>query len=289
MKKILILLLAILVCVGVDARSKKREKKKAKAKIENLIPAVPADSLSYALGVVQAPSLVQYLQQREAVDTALLDVALSALTCNLPEEQVERIIAFAAGLKVQKMNVQMVPNLNSELVGKPDTNYLQLPMMNLGLAEAAKGALTMMSNEQAQQLVQRQQEHMLGNVRVEGEQFLEQNKDAEGVVTRESGLQYKVLTMGTGAVATDTSMVEVHYEGRLLNGTIFDSSYQRGTPISLKPTQVIKGWAEALKLMPEGSTWELYVPYNLGYGENGTRNIPPYSTLIFKVQILKVN
>lgn len=288
MKKSLLLILAVLVCVGAEARSKKRDKKKAKTELVNTIPTVPADSLSYALGVVQASSMLQYLQQREAVDTAYIDVALSALTCNLPKEQVNRIIAFAAGLKIQQMNEQMVPNLNGELVGKPDSNYLVLPIMNQGLADAAKGELTMMSAELATQLVQRQQDHLLANVRIDGERFLEQNKDAEGVVTRESGLQYKVLTAGTGAVATDSSTVEVHYEGRLLNGTIFDSSYQRGKPITLKPTQVIKGWAEALKLMPEGSTWELYVPYTLGYGEQGTRNIPPYSVLIFKVQLLKV-
>jgi FKBP-type peptidyl-prolyl cis-trans isomerase FklB len=288
MKKTLIMVLAALVCAGTQARSKKRDKKKAKKEFVNPIQPVAADSLSYALGVVQSASLVQYLQQREGVDTALIDVAFAGVNSNLPEEEVKRVLAFAAGLKIQQMNQQMLPGLNRDLTGKEDTTYVQLPLMNQGLHDAAKGNLSMMSAEQAQAIVQRQQEHLMGNLRIEGERFLEQNKDAEGVVTLPSGLQYKILTQGTGAVAADSSMVEVHYEGRLLNGTVFDSSYQRGKTASFKPTQVIKGWREALCLMPEGSTWELYVPQELGYGETGTRNIPPFSTLIFKVQVIKV-
>ena len=89
-------------------------------------------------------------------------------------------------------------------------------------------------------------------------------------------------------MATDSTLVEVNYEGRLTDGTIFDSSYKRGQTAKFKPNQVIKGWTEALKLMPEGSTWELYLPYDLAYGKKGTGSIPPYSTLIFKVEIVKV-
>ena len=96
------------------------------------------------------------------------------------------------------------------------------------------------------------------------------------------------MKAGKGALATDTTLVEVNYEGRLTDGTIFDSSFKRGQTAKFKPTQVIKGWTEALKLMPEGSTWELYLPYDLAYGEKGTGSIPPYSTLIFKVEIVKV-
>ena len=103
-----------------------------------------------------------------------------------------------------------------------------------------------------------------------------------------SGLQYRVITQGKGVVANDTTDVEVHYEGKLIDGTIFDSSYQRGKTATFKPTQVIKGWTEALKMMPEGSTWELFIPYDLAYGERGNQNIPPFATLIFKVEVVKV-
>ena len=98
-----------------------------------------------------------------------------------------------------------------------------------------------------------------------------------------------MLTQGKGAVATDSTEVEVHYEGRLIDGTVFDSSYKRGKPSTFRPDQVIKGWREALTLMPEGSIWELYIPAELGYGERGSgQTIPGNSTLIFQVEIIKV-
>ena len=106
--------------------------------------------------------------------------------------------------------------------------------------------------------------------------------------TTKSGLQYRILTAGKGAVATDTSEVEVHYEGKLINGHVFDSSYKRGQTTSFRCNQVIRGWTEALKMMPEGSIWELYIPYDLAYGERGNQGIPPFSTLIFKVELIKV-
>jgi FKBP-type peptidyl-prolyl cis-trans isomerase len=146
----------------------------------------------------------------------------------------------------------------------------------------------MLTAEQAMELMQRQEKHVAEGLRLEGEKWLDQNAQKDSVVTTASGLQYKVLVQGEGAVATAESMVEVHYEGTLLDGTVFDSSYKRGQTASFKPTQVIKGWTEALQMMPEGSTWELYIPYNLAYGERGNRNIPPYSTLIFKVQVIAV-
>ena len=105
------------------------------------------------------------------------------------------------------------------------------------------------------------------------------------MVALPSGLLYKVVRKGDGALPTDTSTVEVHYEGKLIDGSIFDSSYQRGETTSFPLNQVIKGWQEGLKLMPVGSEYELVIPYTLAYGEVGTRGIPPFSTLIFKVEL----
>jgi len=120
--------------------------------------------------------------------------------------------------------------------------------------------------------------------------FLEENAKKEGVVTTASGLQYKVLTAGTGArPASGNAEVEVHYEGKLINGTVFDSSYKRGEPITFFLNQVIAGWTEGVQLMPVGSTYELYIPSELGYGARGAGGvIPPNATLIFKVELLKV-
>ncbi len=121
-----------------------------------------------------------------------------------------------------------------------------------------------------------------------GEQFLQENAGKEGVVTTESGLQYKVLTEGNGAKPQLTDQVRVHYEGRLIDGTVFDSSYQRGEPAVFGLQQVISGWTEALQLMPVGSVWEIYLPQELAYGGRDLGSIPPYSTLIFKVELLGI-
>jgi FKBP-type peptidyl-prolyl cis-trans isomerase FklB len=132
------------------------------------------------------------------------------------------------------------------------------------------------------------QERLYGKNKEEGAAFLAENKTKEGVVELPSGLQYKVITMGTGEKPKPTSKVKVNYVGRLIDGTEFDSSYKRKEPTSFKCNQVIKGWTEALCLMTEGSTWELYIPYNLAYGERAAGKIPPFSTLIFTVELLEI-
>ena len=289
MKKTLFLLLALCLCMGVDAQKTKKKNKPKKAKTYiNPVTPVPADSASYAMGVLQAPSLIQYLQQREGVDSAYVGEALSALSANLTAEQVDRIIAFAAGLKIVKMNEAMAADLNRQLTGKTDTTYVDLNLMNKALTDAGTGKVGMLTADQAMALMERQEKYVAEELRLAGEKWLDENAQKDSVVTTASGLQYKVLVQGEGEKAIEDSMVEVHYEGTLLDGTVFDSSYKRGQTASFKPTQVIKGWTEALQLMPVGSTWELYIPYHLAYGERGNRNIPPYSTLIFKVQVISL-
>lgn len=124
----------------------------------------------------------------------------------------------------------------------------------------------------------------------EGQSFLEENKKRAGVQTTASGLQYEVLTAGSGIKPKATDSVLVHYRGTLLNGKQFDSSYDRGEPISFPLNQVIKGWTEGVQLMPAGSKYKFFIPYDLAYGERGAgQDIPPYSALIFEVELLKVN
>ena len=123
----------------------------------------------------------------------------------------------------------------------------------------------------------------------EGETFLAENSKKEGVVTTPSGLQYRVITEGTGKQPSANSTVTVHYRGKLLDGTEFDSSYKRGEPATFPLSGVIAGWTEALQLMKVGSKYELFVPANLAYGERGSRGaIPPNATLIFEVELLAV-
>ena len=125
--------------------------------------------------------------------------------------------------------------------------------------------------------------------KAENEKFLADNKTKEGVKTTASGLQYKVIKEGKGEIPTETSRVKVHYKGTLIDGTEFDSSYKRNEPATFGVNQVIKGWTEALKLMPVGSKWELYIPQELAYGDRQTGGqIKPFSTLIFEVELLDI-
>ena len=126
-------------------------------------------------------------------------------------------------------------------------------------------------------------------LKAEGEKFLAENKTKEGVVTTESGLQYKVLTEGSGAKPTEADRVKVHYTGKLLDGTVFDSSVQRGEPATFGVTQVIRGWQEVLQLMPAGSKYQVWIPSELAYGASGAgQMIKPHATLEFEVELLEI-
>jgi FKBP-type peptidyl-prolyl cis-trans isomerase FklB len=133
-------------------------------------------------------------------------------------------------------------------------------------------------------------EKKTAHMKEEGKAFLDANKSKEGVQVTASGLQYKVLASGSGKSPDANSNVTVHYTGKLVDGTVFDSSVQRGQPASFGLNQVIRGWTEGLQLMKEGDKFIFYIPYDLGYGERGSgAQIPPYSTLIFEVELIKVN
>ena len=160
------------------------------------------------------------------------------------------------------------------------------------VSDVLEGKNTNINDAEAQQIVstfiQQQQEEQGKALRAAGEKFLEENAKKDNVVVLPSGLQYTVLREGEGRKPGATDNVQCHYEGTLIDGTVFDSSYTRNQPATFRPNQVIKGWTEALKMMPEGSIYELTIPYNLAYGERGNQAIPPYATLIFKVEVLKV-
>lgn len=150
-----------------------------------------------------------------------------------------------------------------------------------------------LSDAEAQAAVQdffsRKAEEQAKAAKAEGENFLAENAKKEGVKTLPSGLQYKVLREGDGRKPSATDKVECHYEGTLINGEVFDSSYSRGETATFGLNQVIKGWTEGLQLMQEGAKYRFFIPYNLAYGEHGAgQSIPPYATLIFDVELIKV-
>lgn len=143
--------------------------------------------------------------------------------------------------------------------------------------------MTYMQNRQAEKMKAMYTQNI-----EEGENFLAENKKREGVQETTSGLQYEVITMGTGDKPVETDMVKVHYTGMLIDSTKFDSSVDRGAPAEFGVNQVIQGWQEGIQLMPVGSKFKFYIPYELGYGENGTGPIPPYSVLVFEVELLEI-
>lgn len=162
-----------------------------------------------------------------------------------------------------------------------------------GIKDVLSGEKTAITHAEAQQVVNERfrqlAEEAYAKVKEEGEAFLAANKAKEGVVTLPSGLQYQVITEGTGKKPAATDRVQCHYEGTLIDGTVFDSSIRRGEPAVFGVNQVIKGWVEALQLMQEGAKWRLFIPQDMAYGANGAGEmIPPYSALIFEVELLKV-
>ena len=140
-----------------------------------------------------------------------------------------------------------------------------------------------------QEYLQRKGEERLKNVKAEGEAFLADNANKEGIVTLPSGLQYQVLQEGNGKSPKATDQVKCHYEGTLINGKVFDSSYRRGEPATFPLNGVIAGWTEGLQLMKEGAKYRFFIPFNLAYGTRGAgQDIPPYATLIFDVELIEV-
>lgn len=161
------------------------------------------------------------------------------------------------------------------------------------VCDVLTGAEPAISHREAQQLLNeyfdKQARKQAEGAIAEGKVFLEANAKKEGVVTTKSGLQYQVLREGTGRSPKATDKVRCHYEGTLINGTVFDSSYKRGEPADFPLNGVIPGWTEGVQLMKEGAKYRFFIPYLLGYGERGAgSSIPPYSTLIFDVELVKV-
>ena len=204
-------------------------------------------------------------------------------------------------LKTQKDKLSYAIGMNIGAGMKKDGLDIDPTILSQGVKDALAGTKPLMTETEAQtvmtefrtELMKKKQEaaqHVSEANKQEGQQFLAANKSKEGVITLPSGLQYKILKEGTGPKPTAADTVTVNYRGTLINGTEFDSSYKRNEPATFGVGQVIKGWTEALQLMPVGSKWQLFIPSDLAYGERSPgAEIGPNSTLIFDVELLSIN
>ena len=188
----------------------------------------------------------------------------------------------------------MIPGINKEVFGDSINIRVPLDVFMKGFKygfDASEEEVSKASDKASELLQQVKTNELLAvysDNKAAGEKVLAENKKKAGVVQLPSGLQYKVIKKGNGQIPGDEDVVKVHYEGRFIDGDVFDSTYERGEPASFRVSQVIKGWAEALTNMPVGSIWEVYIPHELAYGEREQGVIKPFSVLIFKIELLSI-
>ena len=270
----------------------KKDRQDAKANDGVVTLATAADSLSYAAGMVRTDGLVPYLKQSLGVDTAYMADFIRGYEDAMAKGFDDKTKAYYAGEQIAQMVSQrMLPFLKDEFAWRNDS--IVDAMFNKGFVNALLNDNSVMADSVAKSYFDKAFRQAIDErnaaTRKAGEDFLAANKQKDGVVVLPSGLQYKVLVKGTGDVPGEKDEVTVKYEGRLIDGTVFDSSYERGDGTTkFRPNQVIKGWQEALTMMPVGSKWELYIPYNLAYGERQAGKIKPYSALVFTVEMVGV-
>ncbi len=215
-----------------------------------------------------------------------LAIALPSLAVAAPKTEEERI-GYSLGIMVGRQLQQDISDLDVDSFSSALKDLYQgnTPRLN---DEEIEQILTQLQQKMAAEAQQKEAAAAEENL-AKGEKFLAANAKKKGVKVTDSGLQYKIVKQGKGKKPAATDSVQVHYEGKLIDDTVFDSSYARGEPVSFKVNQVIAGWQEALQLMPEGSEWEVYIPANLAYGPAGAGgSIGPNETLVFKVELQKI-
>ncbi|MDO4738485.1 MAG: FKBP-type peptidyl-prolyl cis-trans isomerase [Bacteroidales bacterium] len=255
------------------------------------------DTLAYNLGVAQTEGLKQYMTMQLGVDTTYMTEFIKGMKEGAVNEVDPKKTAYMKGLEVGGQVQQMAKGLTQQVYAGDSTKSVNVKALLAGLVAGLQNEAAMTADEayeafnsQLEPIRIANLEKQYGDNKLAGEKYLEENKAKEGVTVTGSGLQYKVLVAGDGELPSDTTTLKVNYEGRLIDGTVFDSSYERNSPLTVDMAQprVIEGWVEALKLMPAGSKWEITIPQELGYGSQETGGlIKPFSTLIFTVEVLK--
>ncbi len=266
-----------------DTQAGKTVKGKCPSKVKTVELKNFTDSINYAFGMLNGDQMRMYLLANDTDGTAQRDFI----------ENINK------AMKVRARNPQLVmmgKQIGSAIREQEPTGLLGLEnvatnfeLIKQGFVNGMYDYDTQFDSRTAGEYIENTMTQIkYGEAIAAGKKFLEENKLKEGVITTESGLQYEVIKMGKGAKPTATDKVKVHYHGTLTDGTVFDSSVDRGEPITFALNQVIPGWTEGVQLMPVGSKFRFYVPQELGYGARQAGSIPPYSTLIFEVELLGI-
>lgn len=253
------------------------------------------DSLSYMMGITNTQGLDMYLSQQLGVDTAYMADFIKGVQEGATKSS-KKDVAYMAGLQIgQQVGGRMFDMMSERIFGGDSTQSLSKENFLAGFISTLQKKNTTGLDEanayvqtKAEAIKEKATEKQYAENKAAGEKFLAENASKEGVKTTPSGLQYKIIKEGTGAIPTDSSKVKVNYKGTLIDGTEFDSSYERNEPTTFRANQVIKGWTEALTMMPVGSKWELYIPQDLAYGSRDAGKIKPFSTLIFEVELVGI-
>ena len=252
------------------------------------------DTLSYALGVAQTQGLKDYLSMRLGIDTTYIDEFVKGLNEGANAGDDKKKSAYYAGVQIgQNVSQQMVKGINMELFGEDSTQTVSLKNIMAGFIAGTLGKGGLMTMDSASQYVQlnmpifkrRNLEKTYADNKKAREDFMAEVAKKEGIKALENGVYYEVLTEGKGEIPADTSRVKVHYEGRLINDSIFDSSYKRNEPAVFACNAVIPGWTNALTHMPVGSKWKVYIPQDQAYAEREAGIIKPFSCLIFTIDL----
>lgn len=255
------------------------------------------DSLSYAIGMAQTQGLKDYLVQRMGVDTAYINEFIKGLNEGANAGDDKKKAAYYAGIQIgQQISQQMIKGINYELYGEDSTETISLKNFMAGFVAGTTGTGAIMTADEANVFAQekmrvvkaRHMEEVFGENKKQGEEFLAKIAKKQGVKELQDGIYYEVITEGSGEIPADTSRVKVNYEGKLVNDTVFDSSFKRGEPTTFRCNQVIPGWTKALTHMPVGSKWIVYIPQQEAYGEREAGQIKPFSTLIFTIELLSI-
>ncbi len=297
MKKVMIIALALVASASFLSAEAAKKKQQAvqPVVVEPVVLNNSSDSVSYTGGMAITNGLVPYLQQ-QGVDTAYMADFIQGFKEMIKSGDDPKKAAYVMGMDIAKqLSMTILPNITKEFTDTPDSIVKEKLLQ--GFSAALENDTTLFTQKAAEEYFrtkqqlnkEAKQEKLYGANRDAGRKFLEENAKKDSVVTLPSGLQYQVLVKGEGEVPQAADRVKVHYEGRLIDGTVFDASARHGSePAEFTPQQVIPGWTEALTMMPVGSKWRLFIPYDLAYGDRDQGQIKPYSTLIFDVELVEI-